>query len=470
MTITGVPTDLQTQWIEEGNPVVFLTQRWGWNTTLPLKWAGEYLIKWDYSKVTGNNWLTGIVWNVTLRRPDGTGVGDGGRSVSCSAFDNANVVIVKAHNGENIMMGYDMTTGDYLWTTNLGFIDVQYNLGGPSGPMIIWDSAAGSRHAFDVKTGKQIWETKLGEYPWGQIARLGGCAYGNFYVGSLDGHVYAISLADGHVVWQSDYTGDTGETIYNTTPFGYCECAIADGKLYFTTQNVYAAMPRDRFQRLFCIDAYTGKFLWSISGYIAPKAIADGYLVATESSNGMMYCFGKGQTSTSIVIRNDVVADGSNVLIQGNVLDESPAQPGTPAVSDDSMSEYMDYLHMQNATLLNSPPTPKGVKVQLTAVDPNNNFVTIGTTTTDSAGNFGYSWSPPSGITGMYTITASFAGSESYWPSSSETRSLVTAVPAATTGPTAPVTIDYTLTIVAATVVLLIAIAIVGVLLLRKRP
>ena len=43
---------------------------------------------------------------------------------------------------------------------------------------------------------------------------------------------------------------------------------------------------------------------------------------------------------------------------------------------------------MQNATLLNNPPKEQGVPVTLTAVDPNNNTVTIGTTTTDSAGNY----------------------------------------------------------------------------------
>ena len=82
---------------------------------------------------------------------------------------------------------------------------------------------------------------------------------------------------------------------------------------------------------------------------------------------------------------NKVIAKGATVQIQGNVLDQSPAQPGTPAVSDSSMSEQMDYLHMQNATLLNSGYTPTGVQVTLTAVDPNNNTEIIGTSTTNAA-------------------------------------------------------------------------------------
>jgi hypothetical protein len=48
----------------------------------------------------------------------------------------------------------------------------------------------------------------------------------------------------------------------------------------------------------------------------------------------------------------------------------------------------MDYPHMQNTTLLNNPPKELGVTVTLTAVDPNSNAITIGSTTTDSAGNY----------------------------------------------------------------------------------
>ena len=83
---------------------------------------------------------------------------------------------------------------------------------------------------------------------------------------------------------------------------------------------------------------------------------------------------------------------------------------------------------MQNATLLNSGYSPTGVQVTLTALDPNNNTENIGTTTTNAAGNYAIDWTPP--ITGIYQITATFAGSNSYWPSTSETAITVTAAAA----------------------------------------
>ncbi len=131
------------------------------------------------------------------------------------------------------------------------------------------------------------------------------------------------------------------------------------------------------------------------------------------------------------------------------------------------MSEWMDYLHMQNATLLNNPPKEPGVPVTLTAIDSDNNVITIGTATTDSAGNYGINFVPDK--TGIYTITAAFEGTNSYWPSSSETKLSVTA--SETTSPTQPQqTIpDYTTTIIGTGIAVIIAVAIAVVLLYRKK-
>jgi hypothetical protein len=68
----------------------------------------------------------------------------------------------------------------------------------------------------------------------------------------------------------------------------------------------------------------------------------------------------------------------------------------------------MGYVYMQQAF----PNNAKGVKVHLTAIDPNNNFQDIGTTTTDIGGTYGLAWTPP--VEGTYKVTATFDGSKSY--------------------------------------------------------
>ena len=78
-------------------------------------------------------------------------------------------------------------------------------------------------------------------------------------------------------------------------------------------------------------------------------------------------------------------------------------------------------------------------------------------------------------ITGQYTVYASFTGSESYWPSHAVTAfSVDPAAPTPAPTNTQPqfdsVTQSLQNTIIIAAVAIIIAIAIVGILTLRKRP
>jgi hypothetical protein len=130
----------------------------------------------------------------------------------------------------------------------------------------------------------------------------------------------------------------------------------------------------------------------------------------------MMYGFAKGQTATTIAASPKIVSGaGSSILIEGTVMDLSPAQPNTPAISDDSMSEWMEYLHMGRAM----PTNATGVPVTLIAIDDAGHSQTIGQVTSDMSGFFSFMWSPTS--TGKYTIVASFGGSASYYSSYAET-------------------------------------------------
>jgi hypothetical protein len=168
---------------------------------------------------------------------------------------------------------------------------------------------------------------------------------------------------------------------------------------------------------------------------------------------------------------------GLPVLLKGTVTDiaagtNQPEQAarfphGVPAVSDASMTQWMEYVYMQKP----KPTDVTGVPVSIDVVDANGNYRNIGKTTTDSSGTFSYPWTPD--IEGKYTVIASFAGSESYWPSSAENSFVVSsAAPTASPYPVAnlPPTDMY---IAAATAAIIVAIAIgfaITILVLRKRP
>jgi hypothetical protein len=85
----------------------------------------------------------------------------------------------------------------------------------------------------------------------------------------------------------------------------------------------------------------------------------------------------------------------------------------------------MEYVYMQQAV----PTDTTGVPIVINVVDANGNYRTIGTATSDSTGLYSLTWTPD--IAGEFKIYASFAGTESYWPSQAST-SFYAAEPAPT--------------------------------------
>jgi hypothetical protein len=81
---------------------------------------------------------------------------------------------------------------------------------------------------------------------------------------------------------------------------------------------------------------------------------------------------------------------------------------------------------------------------------------------------FTFTWTPD--ITGSYTVIATFAGSQSYYPSYAESSFAVSAA-APTASPYPVVTLPPTeMYFTISTVAIIIAIAIIGILILRKKP
>jgi hypothetical protein len=161
--------------------------------------------------------------------------------------------------------------------------------------------------------------------------------------------------------------------------------------------------------------------------------------------------------------------------VKGTVTDQSPGQTaqgipakGSPAISDESMTAWMEYLYMQQPM----PTNATGVEVILEVLDPNNNYHEVGRTTSDATGFYSIAFTPD--VPGKYTLVARFAGSESYFGSSAETAINVVDAPQQT--PTSTESIGSTADqyILPGIIGIIAAIAIVGailaLLITRKRP
>jgi hypothetical protein len=204
---------------------------------------------------------------------------------------------------------------------------------------------------------------------------------------------------------------------------------VADGKIYVANTEHTPTQPVKRGWRIFALDAITGEEIWNVTGLMTPGTVADGYLTASNSYDGYMYVFGKGLTATTVTAPDLSVPKGTAFTIKGTVLDQSPAQPGTPCVSKGSMTIQMEYLHMQHPIDgLYHDQIITGVPVTLSAIAEDGTYVDIGTVTSDGyTGAFGASWIPTT--EGTYKIIASFDGDDSYGSSNAAT--YVTVGPAA---------------------------------------
>ena len=133
------------------------------------------------------------------------------------------------------------------------------------------------------------------------------------------------------------------------------------------------------------------------------------------------------------------------------------------------MTAWMNYLYGQQP----KPANSTGVNVDIYVLDANNNYRQIGTTTSNSDGFYSLSWKTD--IVGKFTVFANFAGSESYYPSNAVTAFTVESA-AATSAPTQQALVglvttnDLMMYLAVSVIAIIIAIAIVGLLLLRKRP
>jgi hypothetical protein len=340
--------------------------------------------------------------------------------------------------------------------------------------------------AYDMKTGAALWTTDpqadlnpYGYYTWPSL--ISGTqtkiAYGMLYTGGYTGSVSAYYLTNGSLAWRQTYpTG--GEKINDYTSM---IALIADGKIYVGTHEHSADTPLYKGMHLRCINATSGANIFELSSWVYPDAIAeaDGVLIYWNNYDGQIYALGKGPSAMTVEAPMADVTLGSGLVIRGTVLDVSAGTKqaqqaadfpyGVPAVSDESQGHWMEYVYEQK----NKPTDTTGVPVTLNVVDANGNYRTIGTVTSDASGSFSYNWVPD--IPGKYTLIASFAGSESYWPTSAQTAfavDLPATTPATTNAPITNLatTADLATYLAIGVIAIIIAIALVGLLLLRKKP
>ncbi|MCW4047843.1 MAG: PQQ-binding-like beta-propeller repeat protein [Candidatus Bathyarchaeota archaeon] len=453
-----------------------------WNSTLAFFTSSS---SWDPAGTI--NWTKGIQWSVEV--PDVPGI----QTMSLLDYDTGVIIAESTIAAPTfIHIGYSMTTGAQLWVQNrTGY---GYGFSGATMPPGLLSMFSPCRTlndgvytffykeeqrfvAFDAKTGNFLWKTEpiskftnndFSMYDW--APRI---AYGKLYVTGYTGSVSAFNLTTGEHLW----TYTQGSSGFDT-PYGSWSCidgvVPADNKIYVPCMEHTPQTPMYQGYTLYCLDAETGDFLWKIAAFLTNVAVADGYIVGANGYDQQIYCYGKGPSALTVTAPDTAATMGKSVIIKGTVADISAGTEqvasrfpsGVPAVSDESMTEWMEYVYMQKP----KPTNATGVEVILDVLDANGNYRNIGNATSDANGFYSFEWKPD--IPGKFTVYAKFAGSESYYGSSAETAFVVEEAPQATPPPTpepASAADLYFLPMSAATIIAIIVVAVLVVLLFRKK-
>jgi hypothetical protein len=457
-----------------------------WNSTLAIMYYYKNINAWEWRPLTTPvmNWSEGIQWTVPVKPYNEPGpqsivlISDNVILATSGAF------MASYPQNWQMEIGYSATTGQQLWvqnrTTPTGSED--FALTGPAGDGVYTEFHAATMtwYGYSLATGDQLWgptapyTDSFGMYSLPEST----FAYGLLLGFDFSGYVHAYNMTTGQNVWNF-FTGNSGTTTpYGSWPLMAPGPTSAGGEIFVETGHGYNP-PLFPGAQIYCINATNGKLVWSELGYYTYNAveIADGVLVCYNCYNGEVTAYARGPSATTVTAPTVEIPAGNQVLIQGTVTDQSPGTTcfgtpaaGTPAISDASMSQWMAYLYMQQP----KPTNATGVTVTLTAVDPNDNTITLGTATSDETGNYALSWTAPN-VPGVYTVTATFSGTNSYYASSAETHFTVLA--AAPTAPPYPSPVtglasfgSLELGIAAVVIVIIVCAAVLSVLMLRKKP
>jgi hypothetical protein len=382
MDSNGWPVFLAVQTLGSGANVQYRLINWtvigdiafGGATNLRLGVLGN--VSYPFSSLGTVDYEAGIAVNTASITTPGTG-GIG-----------AGFVVAYAQR----IMGVSITTGQLLFNTTT---DVSTGVEGFfSGSTAVADHGKyavrlndGNWHCWDLRTGAELWTSELSSWPWGTFGCYGVQSYGGNIISNQYDGVVAYDWDTGKISWWYE---DKAEYPYETPyqdnyPWFTGTARIADGVLYTYNTEHSPSNPIQRGQKLHAINATTGEGIWNITGSMAPGAVADGYMTAGNSYDAYMYVFGRGKSAATVTATPGVIANGATVLIQGTVMDQSPAQPNTPCVSKDSMATQMEYLHMQHPIDgVNQKTVMTGVPVTLTAIGSDGTVVDIGVATTNA--------------------------------------------------------------------------------------
>jgi hypothetical protein len=346
---------------------------------------------------------------------------------------------------------------------------------------------------YNLDTGAKIWgptpsQTAFDYYGNPALPYINGVTdNGKLYSVQFGGILYTYDLKTGDLLWTYGNGGAGNSTNAGVSnAYGVYPTfinAIGNGVIYTVTSEHTITTPLFKGSLSRAINATDGTEIWTLNSYVGEffamsYAISDGYATWFNGLDNQIYVVGRGPSTTTVEAPMTDIPQGTGLVIRGTVMDVSSGTTqneqaarfanGVPLSSDATMKDWMGYVYQQKPL----PTNFKGVEVTIDVIDSNGNYRNIGTATTDATGTYSYQWTPD--ITGKYTVIATFHGTNGYWPSYTETNFAVdpahpTTAPTATP-PQSAADLYFVPAIAGLFVAIIVVIALLAILLLRKRP
>ena len=214
----------------------------------------SYIQAWDFSDPSNppkRAWSTYIPGGGSV----GSGIQYGDGKVFPGSFEPHQIAL-------------DAKTGNVLWDTEtkgaMLFSGSYYK-----DKFIRAGTHDNSIYCFNATTGEILWtfnaNTENGYFCVGPAV-----AYEMVYMLNKDGHLYALDINTGDVVWK--YKGP-GSLMFPGNP------TVADGKVYATTGQAESYTSEHGESEFACIDAYTGELIWKlpIESFAPRESVAIAY-------------------------------------------------------------------------------------------------------------------------------------------------------------------------------------------------
>jgi len=384
---------------------------WSWNVTIDTGYVGSVQAAWLGDRVVGGSISTEEVslWGLSLEAGN---------------------------------EGHELFTNTWNAPAEWASGNVSINWGATSledSVLVLEAKETVNHYAFSLDTGKFLWVTDSEHYmnmytnwgtTWGPENLWANIAYGKLFSTGMAGIVYCYDVSNGTLLWSYEVNDPYQEILWaNNWPI--FEAFATDGKIYLYHSEHSPMNPKGRGAPFVCLNVTDGSEVWRVDGLFrgtywgGTPLIGDSIIALYESYDQRVYAIGKGASAITVEAPLAAVTQGLSVTIKGTVMDVSPGTEdtdlqirfpnGVPAISDDDMGEWMKYVYKQ----FKRPEDATGVPVKLEVIDPNDKYVYIDTATTDTSGNYGFTFKPEA--EGQYLIMATFYGSDGYYGSTTTT-------------------------------------------------